>query len=426
MTDADSPGSLELVYADALSWLEQHWNPDLSVRQWWALIAESGWAYPTWPREWFGRGLPASATMAVRDAFARVGALGPPVRAGQKLAAPTLLVHASEAQKAQFIPALARGEEQWSQFFSEPGAGSDLAGMRTRAERDGDDWIINGQKIWSSFAQYSDRGILLARTDFDVPKHKGLSFFVIDLDQPGVEVKPLRQMNGNQEFNEVFFTNLRVPGSRLVGRLGEGWKIGLTTLGFERFMTVAAVSALPGRKGGFLDRRAGDVAAGVLTTPGEGALVGRMTDIVRKAARARGVDKDPVLRQRIAHLDMMERVFQYTSARNAASVASGKPGVSGSIVKLVRSELARLGREVGMEVLGAHGLLSESAQAGSTIQHFALSSPYTSIAGGTDEIQRNLVAERILGLPREEAVDRDRPFREVLSGTQAGSGKAGA
>ena len=159
--------------------------------------------------------------------------------------------------------------------------------------------------------------------------------------------------------------------------------------------------------------------------PGEGALVGRMTPHVMEAARARGADRDPVLRQRLAHLDMMERVFQYTSVRNAASVASGKPGVSGSIVKLLRSDLARLGREVGMEVLGAHGLVAKSAMSGGTIQHFALSSPYTSIAGGTDEIQRNIIAERILGLPREEAADRDRPFREVISGTQA-TGKSGA
>jgi alkylation response protein AidB-like acyl-CoA dehydrogenase len=418
---SSSANSIDAVYGQARAWLMANWNPDLSVRQWWKLIAESGWAYPSWPVEWFGRGLPASATIAVRDAFASVGALGPPVRAGQKLAAPTILTHGTEEQKACFVPALAYGEEQWSQFFSEPGAGSDLAGMRTRAVRDGDGWIINGQKIWSSFAQYSDRGILLARTDFDQPKHRGLSFFIIDLDQPGVEIRPLRQMNGNQEFNEVFFTDFRVPGDRMVGAPGQGWNIGLTTLGFERFMTVAAVSALPGKKGGFLEARAGDVAAGVLSTPGEGALVGRMAPIVIAAAKARGVNTDPVIRQRLAHLEMMERIFQYTSARNAASVASGQPGVGGSIVKLMRSELARLGREVGMEALGAHGMVMESSASDGTVQHFALSSPYTSIAGGTDEIQRNLIAERILGLPREEFADRDRPFREVLSGTQSGN-----
>jgi len=415
---ADISREQDPVYTEALAWLREHWQPGLTVRQWWKLIAESGWAYPTWPADLFGKGLPASSVSAVRDAFAEVGALGPPVRAGQKLAAPTLILHGSEEQKREFLPALASGQEQWSQFFSEPEAGSDLAGIRTRAERDGDDWIITGRKVWSSFAQFSDRGILLARTDWNVPKHKGLTFFVIDLDQPEIEIRPLRQMNGNSEFNEVIFSGARVPAGRVVGGEGNGWKVALATLSFERFMTVAPVSALPGEKGGFLDKEAAAIASGVLATPGEGALIGRIAGHVASAARQSGKIGDAVFRQRLAELYMTEAVFQNLSRRHAAEIASGGAGSAGSIIKIMRSQLARMGRDVGLEALGSNALVRDGTAANEIIQHFALTSPYASIAGGTDEIQKNIIAERLLGLPKEAAHDANEPFCEVIKRTQ--------
>jgi alkylation response protein AidB-like acyl-CoA dehydrogenase len=299
---------------------------------------------------------------------------------------------------------LARGEEQWSQFFSEPEAGSDLAGVRTRAERNGDEWIITGRKVWSSFAQYSDRGILLARTDC----------FVIDLDQPEIEIRPLRQMNGNSEFNEVVFSGARVPADRVVGGEGNGWKVALTTLSFERFMTVAAMSVLPGRKGGFLDSDATEVASGVIAGPGEGALIGRIAPHVIAAARQTGKMDDPVFRQRLAELHMTETVFRQMSGRHAAEIAAGGAGSGGSLIKLLRSELARMGRDVGLEALGPYAMTVGGELADGVVQHFALTSPYASIAGGTDEIQKNIVAERLLGLPKEVSVDANVPFSEVV------------
>lgn len=406
------------VYDEAIAWLRANWRPGVTVRQWWTLLAESGWAYPTWPVGLFGRGLAASSVSAVRDAFAEVGALGPPVRAGQKLAAPTLILHGTEDQKRDFLPALARGQEQWSQFFSEPEAGSDLAGIRTRAEPDGDGWIITGRKVWSSFAQFSDRGILLARNDWSVPKHKGLTFFIIDLDQPEIEIRPLRQMNGNSEFNEVIFSGARVPAGRVVGGVGNGWKVALATLSFERFMTVAPVSVLPGEKGGFLDKEAHAIASGTLAGPGEGALIGRMAGHVASAAHASGRMTDPVFRQRLAELHMQEAVFNRLSRRHAAEIASGGAGSAGSIIKIMRSRLARLGRDVGLEALGPLSIVRGGTADDDVIQHFALTSPYASIAGGTDEIQKTIIAERLLGLPKEPALDVDVPFSEVVRRSQ--------
>ncbi|MES2986387.1 MAG: acyl-CoA dehydrogenase family protein [Pseudomonadota bacterium] len=406
------------AYEEAIAWLREHWQPGLTVRQWWKLLADSGWAYPTWPTEHFGKGLPASSVSEVRDAFAEIGALGPPVRAGQKLAAPTLILHGTDAQKEQFLPALGRGEEQWSQFFSEPEAGSDLAGVRTRAERDGDGWIITGRKVWSSYAQFSDRGILLARTDWSAPKHKGLTFFVIDLDQPGIEIRPLRQMNGNSEFNEVIFSGARVPAGRVIGGEGNGWKVALATLSFERFMTVATVSALPGEKGGFLDKKANAIASGILASPGEGALIGRIAGHVARAAWQSGQLQNPLFRQRLADLHMNEAVFQHLSRRHAAEIASGGAGSAGSLVKIMRSQLARLGRDVGLEALGSHAMVRDGTAANALVQHFALTSPYASIAGGTDEIQKNIIAERLLGLPKDAAIDASEPFVDIIKRTQ--------
>jgi alkylation response protein AidB-like acyl-CoA dehydrogenase len=385
-----------------LSWLNANWDPALTVRAWWAMLADSGWAFPAWP--------------TVRSAYADVGALPPPTGLGQLLGAPMLLLHASEEQKARFLPALARGEESWCQFFSEPGSGSDLASAQTRAVRESDGWTVDGQKVWTSGAQWADRGMLLARTNRDVPKHQGLSFFIIDIDQPGIDVRPLHQMNGEHGFNEVFFTGARIDDDRIVGEEGDGWSAAVTVLMYERFMA-SLPSAMPGRKAGRLDTPAGAAAA----RAAQARTTGRtgVSELVIEVAARLGVTSDPVMRQRLAALWGLETVNGYLARGGLTARAGRRPSAHGSLTKLARSQLVRAGRDTGMSVLGAQGMLQEpEVEGGSEIRHRALSSPGASIAGGTDEIQRGIVGERVLGLPKEPRTDRDVPFRDLTIGTR--------
>ena len=419
---------------EALSWLTANWDPSLSVRAWWASLAESGWGFPAWPAAWFGRGLSADAAAGVRSAYAAAGVLPPPTGLGQLLGAPMLLVHGSEEQKARFLPALARGEEMWCQFFSEPGSGSDLASAQTRAVAGEGGWTVNGQKVWTSGAQWSNRGMLLARTDREVPKHHGLSFFIIDLNQPGIQVRPLHQMNGDHGFNEVFFTDAHADDDRLVGEAGGGWSVAVTVLMFERLMG-AVPSVMPGTIAGNLDGPAGAAAerAARARTAGRTSI----SELILSTAAALAETNDPVMRQRLAQLRAKETLNGYLarSGQGARGQAGGSAGASaggpaggrqarrpssqGSLVKLARSQLAREGRDTGMAVLGAQGMLaSPETPGGGEIQHRALSSPGSSIAGGTDEIQRGIVGERVLGLPKEPRTDRDVPFKDLTIGTQ--------
>ncbi|MBO0708096.1 MAG: acyl-CoA dehydrogenase family protein [Candidatus Dormibacteraeota bacterium] len=411
------------VRREVEGWLEESWDPDLTVRDWWARLAASGWGFPSWPRAWFGRGLGPEVQGTVRDVFLARGALGPPASLGQLLGGPVLLTHGSAALRERFLPLLARGEEAWCQFFSEPGAGSDLAGLQTRAERDGDGWVVHGQKVWTSGAQFADRGMLVARTDPDVPKHQGLTYFIIDLDQPGVEIRPLHQMNGGEGFNEVFFSGARVEADRVVGEVGGGWAVAVTTLMFERFMS-ALPSAAPGVRGGMLEVRAGDVASGKVAgereSMGQARLAPRVIDVARSLER----EADPLVRQRLAELVAKEEVSRLMGLRSAAAVSAGRrPGAEGSVRKIARSDISRTASAVGMETLGAHGLVvGEDTPGGGRLQQQTLSSPGISIAGGTDEIQRNIIGERVLGLPKEPRLDVDVPFRRLRVGTQREEG----
>jgi alkylation response protein AidB-like acyl-CoA dehydrogenase len=416
MPAEDRSGAYRAAARGAAEWIAGHWDPALTVRAWWALLAESGWGFPAWPEQWFGRGLSADAAAGVRSAFAASGALPPPTGLGQLLGGPMLLVHGSDEQKARFLPGLARGEESWCQFFSEPGAGSDLAGAQTRAVHEGDGWTVDGQKVWTSGAQWADRGMLLARTDRDVPKHHGLSFFIIDVGQPGVEVRPLHQMNGEHGFNEVFFTGAHVGDDRLVGEAGGGWSVAVTVLMYERFMA-SLPSALPGAKAGRLDQPAGEAArrAAQARTAGRTGVAELILDVAAQAGKA----GDPVTRQRLAQLWARETVNGYLARQGQSAREGRRPGAQGSLTKLARSELVREGRDTGMSVLGAAGMLaSPDTPGGGQVQHRALSSPGASIAGGTDEIQRGIVGERVLGLPKEPRTDRDVPFRDLTVGTQ--------
>jgi alkylation response protein AidB-like acyl-CoA dehydrogenase len=414
---------------EALSWLTANWDPSLTVRAWWARLADSGWGFPAWPTEWFGRGLSPDAVAGVRSAYSAAGVLPPPVGLGQLLGGPMLLVHGSQEQKARFLPALARGDEMWCQFFSEPGSGSDLASAQTRAVPGDGGWTIDGQKVWTSGAQWSDRGMLLARTNREVPKHHGLSFFIVDMDQPGIEVRPLHQMNGDHGFNEVFFTGAHAGDDRLVGEAGGGWSVAVTVLMFERFMS-GVPSVMPGRRSGNLDGPAGAAAERAARARAAGRT--SVSELILSTAASLEETGDPVLRQRLAELRAKEMINGYlarsapaTGARGpSAGTSSGggqsrRPSSQGSLVKLARSQLAQAGRDTGMAVLGAQGMLSSpDTPGGGEIQHRALSAPGLSIAGGTDEIQRGIVGERVLGLPKEPRTDRDVPFKDLTIGTQ--------
>jgi alkylation response protein AidB-like acyl-CoA dehydrogenase len=411
--------AFEAAREDALSWLSANWDPSLTVRAWWARLADSGWGFPTWPEAWFGKGMSADQAAGVRAAFQETRALPPPASLGQLLGGPMLLLHASEEQKARFLPPLVRGEEYWCQFFSEPGSGSDLASAQTRAVRDGDIWHVDGQKVWTSGAQYAERGMLLARTNREVPKHQGLSFYILDLDQPGVEVRPLHQMNGAHGFNEVFFTDARVDDDRLIGEENNGWSVAVTVLMYERFMTPMA-SANPGAKQAQLDRIAGQVEVlGFEERPSRGGP----SELTIEVAKKLGKTHDPVVRQRLASLWAQETTDTYLTRGGQSVSSSRRPSGSGSLSKLSRSDLARTARETGMSVLGAQGMLDGPDTPGEgEIQYQALSSPSLSIAGGTDEIQRGIVGERVLGLPKEPRTDRDIPFKNLTIGTQRSPG----
>jgi alkylation response protein AidB-like acyl-CoA dehydrogenase len=222
------------VREEVRAWLAESWDPGRPLGEWWTLLAESGWGFPHYPKEWFGRGLGPDVLKAVDEERRAVGAYGPPHGIATMMVAPMLLELGSEDQKQRWIPGIVHGTDIWCQLFSEPGAGSDLAGVQTKAVRDGEQWVVNGQKVWTSGGHYAKRAILVARTDPSVPKHRGLSFFVIDMEQPGVEPRPLVQMTGDAEFNEVFLTDAVVPAENLIGEVNHGWGVAMRLLSYER------------------------------------------------------------------------------------------------------------------------------------------------------------------------------------------------
>src|SRR5438270_673000 len=227
-------GGVTAIGLEARGWIEANWDPNRALLEWRTLLADSGWAVPSWPADCYGRGLPAEADAVVAEELTRAGAVGVPVGVGVGLAAPTILNHGSAEMKRRLLRRIVTGEDMWCQLFSEPGSGSDLAGLTTRADRDGDEWIVSGQKVWNTSAHHAELGLLLARTDWDAPKHQGITCFAVPMQQPGVEVRPLRQMNGHSSFNEVFFDEARVPAENIIGAPGDGWRVAVTTLMYER------------------------------------------------------------------------------------------------------------------------------------------------------------------------------------------------
>ncbi|MGQ0805070.1 MAG: acyl-CoA dehydrogenase family protein [Actinomycetota bacterium] len=419
----------ELVRDEVRTWLKENWDPDLTVAEWWQLLADSGWAVPHWPEDCFGKGLPGDLARAVSDEIASAGAIGPPSGLGLLLAGPTIMVHGTDEQKRRYLKPILNGQEGWCQLFSEPGAGSDLASLQCKAERDGDEWIINGQKVWTSGAQVADLGMLIARTDPDAPKHKGITYFAIEMDQPGVDIRPLREMTGRALFNEVFFDDARVPDSARIGELGEGWAAANTTLANERAGlgsggSGAVGGAAPGAKAHMLGKRVGDVAGGgERGRSGAGsALSGRSAHLLVDVARDQGCNDDPRVRQRLAQLYSLTQIGRYTAMRSKAAKARGKsPGPEANTAKLMMSRITRLSRDLGLEIIGPYGMLAgKDAPHHGMLQEMALFAPAVSIYGGSDEVQKNIIGERILGLPKEPGPDKSTPFRELKVGTQAG------
>ena len=399
-------------------WLAENWDPNLTVREWWRLLAEAGWQFPTWPRELGGRDLSATEARAVTAELVDAGALGSPFSLGQVMGGPVVIQNGNDEQRQRFLPALASGAEGWCQFFSEPEAGSDLAGLRTTAVRDGDEWIVSGQKVWTSDARHADRGMLVARTNWDVPKHRGLGYFIIDVDQPGIEIRPLKQMNGAAHFNEVFFDEARVSHENLIGGEGDGWASAVATLAFERAglssRVPGMVIASPGEKAGNLERRAGDVVSAPVTT-GIGNRAFRSSTEISGLATERGKQDDPVVRQALAKLKALGTTANWSAQRARAEAKAGQqPGPFANLAKLTGSEIGRQSRSLAPRVLGAEGMLAgDDAPHGGAVTDMVLSQPSSSIAGGTDEIQRNIIGERGLGLPKDIQVDRDMPFKDV-------------
>ena len=386
----------------------------MPLARWRALLADSGWGCPTWPERWCGRGLSGALGRVVAEEMRRAVVPGLPEGVGMMLVAPILIEHGSEELKERFIRPTVTGEISWCQLFSEPGAGSDLAGLQSRAVRDGDGWRLSGQKVWSTGAATADFGLLLARTDWDVPKHQGITAFVLPMRQPGVTVRPLRQMNGHSSFNEVFFDAAHV--GHVIGEPGGGWAIAKATLAHER--RLAAFPPVPSGASGRAWREAAEERTAAAEPHKWYPQRAGRPDLAIPQAQALGRSGDPVVRQEIAKLIELSWSARWMAERAAAARAAGqRPGPEGSLGKLASSKIARQAARVHSMIAGTAGLLAGTESLlGGTITEISISVPAISIAGGTDEIQRSIIAERILGLPREPDVSVGIPFRDVRTG----------
>jgi alkylation response protein AidB-like acyl-CoA dehydrogenase len=389
--DANAPREFEAELSKAsLGWIKLQQHDIVEVaKAWQKKKSEAGYVCLHWPKEYGGRGATAVERVIWQQEEGVYFKLTSPFQIGEGMCGPTLMAYGSEADKRRYLPKIATGEEIWCQLFSEPSGGSDVAGLRTRAERDGDHWIINGQKIWTSGAHYADYGILITRTDPTVPKHKGLTMFYIDMKSPGVEVRPIKQANGMQEFNEVFFTNLRIPDSQRLGAVGDGWNVSLTTLMNER-MSIGARLAT-----GFTELF--EFCCNLMTEDGL------------------AID-DRATRSKLANWAVKNSGLKYTSYRAISALSKGeRPGPENSIGKLVAGSMLQDIAMYAMDLEGASGVLADpqATEAAGQFQAMLMSSPSVRIAGGTDEILRNIIAERVLGLPGDIRVDKDVPFNKI-------------
>jgi alkylation response protein AidB-like acyl-CoA dehydrogenase len=370
----------EIAFRDELrAWLADNWDPSAPEpegddehyawrRDWQRRLADGGWASVHWPVEYGGRGATLTESAIF---FEEVGRAGAPLAAnvlGLLLAGPTIMFWGTQEQKDRYLHPIVTGEEIWCQGFSEPEAGSDLAALKTRAVKDGDDWVVTGQKVWTSGAQYSKWCMLVARTDREAPKHKGLTYFILDMEQDAVQVRPLRQITGEAEFNELFIEEARIPDANVLGGVGNGWKVALTTLMNER-----------AGLGFFLQVR-----------------LRQLLDSVFAEAQARGLLEDPVVADRLGELHLKAEIIRLTAYRGlTATEKYGQPGPEGSLTKWMWSEANQQLTQFAADLLGA-----EALQSGSRWAYELLRARGNSIEGGTTEILKNIVAERVLGLPK--------------------------
>jgi alkylation response protein AidB-like acyl-CoA dehydrogenase len=356
------------------------------AKAWQRELVAGGWGGITWPTSFGGRGGTSLDEQVFAEESARYRVTTMPLMIGLQMVGPTLIAHGTPEQQARHVGAILRAETVWCQLFSEPGAGSDLAAMRTRAEPDGDDWIVNGQKVWTSSAHSADWAILIARSDADLPKHKGITYFIVDMTTPGIDVRPLRQMSGSYHFNEVFLDDVRIPADCVVGAPNQGWAVTHTTLSNERAMIGGAAT---------------------LKSP---PLI--------ELARRLGCADDPHVRLRLVDVHMADELLRFLKLRLRTASSQGRaPGPEALIMKLMFSSRSRLASTASVEIQGASGmLLGGDAPSDGAFQQDFLTSPGLRIGGGTDEIQRNTVAEMALGLPRELRVDKDVPFRDLAAG----------
>ena len=427
----------DALIAELQDWLHENWDADLTVAEWWERLGLSGWAAPSLPANAYGKAVSRSDSVQVARAIGAFGALPAPGGLGMLLAAPTIATHGSPEQIEEFVRPIVTGQRAWCQLFSEPGAGSDLAGLTSKAVLDGEEWIVNGQKVWTSGGHYADMGMLIARTNPDAPKHQGISYFAMDMHQPGVDIRPLKEMTGHALFNEVFMTDSRVRASALIGGLHNGWAVANTTLAFERSGLGAggggAISAaLPGTVAGHLDRRAGDfvdspTGSSVSTTSNAAAGRAGGLRMFLHHARKNGAINNPTIRQGLAMLYTLGEIGRINNERVKAARAKGED-IAGmaNIGKLSMSNIVRLQRDLGMRIIGPYGTLHAytvdqrralDAVLGdpwfAAITGTALYAQAPPIYGGTDQIQRNIIGERVLGLPKEPGNDSKVPFSSL-------------
>ena len=365
-----------------------------AAKAWQKKKADADWACIRWPKEYGGRGATAIQSVIWGQEEAQFRTPLNIFGIGHGMCGPTIMTHGRDEQKAQWLPKLLSGEEVWCQLFSESSAGSDLAGLRTTAVRDGDDWIINGQKIWTTGAQFCDWGILVTRHDPTLPKHAGLTYFVVDMHSPGIEVRPIVQINGGTGFNEVFFTDVRIPDANRLGEVGDGWRVAITTLMNER----ASIGGGGGGGGGI-----GDLLkmAAELEVEGKPAI------------------EDRAVRENLASFYVRSKGVELTGRRTTSALSQGKtPGPEASLLKLVGAKLIQEIADYGIEIQGTAGgtMDAEFTPDGGSWQERYLGIPGLRIAGGTDEVLRNIIAERVLRLPPEVRMDKEVAYKDVPTG----------
>jgi alkylation response protein AidB-like acyl-CoA dehydrogenase len=369
-------------------------NPDFraKARHWQAEKADAGYAGITWPKEWGGRGGSAIQQVIYDQEEAKYAVPRGIFEIGLGMCIPTLCTWGTQAQRDRYARKALRGEEIWCQLFSEPAAGSDLAGLRTRAERSGEEWIINGQKIWTSGAHFCDYGVVVTRSDFSAQKHKGLTYFFVDMTAPGIEIRPIKQISGASHFNEVFFSDVRIPDSQRLGAVGEGWKVSLTTLMNERHTI--------------------------------GGRAGVDVEEVLEFARQVELEDGPALqnaavRDKLADWYVMSQGLKYSHFRTMTALSRGQtPGPESSIGKLVTAAKLQQMAAFAMDLMEQGGIITDPqlVPMAALFQQTLMTSPSSRIAGGSDEIMRNIIAERVLGLPAEVRVDKDLPFNKLPTG----------